>query len=256
MADDLGYADVSSYGARDYTTPNVDRLALEGLRFTQAYSNSANCSPTRTALITGRYQMRLPLGLEEPLGDTARPASACRLATRPCRRSSRKAGYGTTLVGKWHLGYLPDFSPLKSGYDHFFGIFGGSADYFNHGSKSPIPLYEQEVPVDRIGYMTNLLASVPCRRSSATHARRRRSCSACTSPRRTGLGRTGRRGGNRSASTATSATSMAARRRPMRRMVQSLDAISGACCRRSTSTGLARDTIVIFTSDTAASVSR
>ena len=58
LADDLGYADVSCYGQRDYTTPNVDRLALEGLRFTQGYSNSANCSPTRTALITGRYQMR------------------------------------------------------------------------------------------------------------------------------------------------------------------------------------------------------
>ena len=63
VADDLGYADVSSYGARDYTTPNVDRLAVEGTKFTQAYSNSANCSPTRTALITGRYQMRLPIGL-------------------------------------------------------------------------------------------------------------------------------------------------------------------------------------------------
>src|SRR5438093_5614016 len=67
MADDLGYADVSCYGQRDYTTANVDRLAAEGLKFTQAYSNSANCSPTRTALITGRYQMRLPVGLEEPI---------------------------------------------------------------------------------------------------------------------------------------------------------------------------------------------
>src|SRR5262249_52039076 len=57
LADDLGYADVSCYGQRDYTTPNIDRLAVEGLRFTQGYSNSANCSPTRTGLITGRYQM-------------------------------------------------------------------------------------------------------------------------------------------------------------------------------------------------------
>src|SRR3954469_22747721 len=73
MADDLGYADVSCYGQRDYTTPNIDRLAIEGLKFTQAYSNSANCSPTRTALITGRYQMRLTLGLEEPLSDAAAP---------------------------------------------------------------------------------------------------------------------------------------------------------------------------------------
>src|SRR5947209_13132430 len=67
LADDLGYADVGCYGQRDYTTPNIDRLATEGLKFTQAYSNSANCSPTRTALITGRYQMRLPVGLEEPI---------------------------------------------------------------------------------------------------------------------------------------------------------------------------------------------
>src|SRR5215467_2217402 len=73
IADDLGYADVSSYGARDYTTPNIDRLALEGLRFTQAYSNSANCSPTRTALITGRYQMRLQVGLEEPINAATTP---------------------------------------------------------------------------------------------------------------------------------------------------------------------------------------
>ena len=70
LADDLGYADVSCYGQRDYTTPNVDRLAIEGLRFMQAYSNSANCSPTRTALITGRYQMRLEVGLEEPINAT------------------------------------------------------------------------------------------------------------------------------------------------------------------------------------------
>lgn len=67
MADDLGYADVSCYGQRDYTTPNIDRLAIEGLRFTQGYANSPVCSPTRVALITGRYQYRLPAGLEEPI---------------------------------------------------------------------------------------------------------------------------------------------------------------------------------------------
>jgi arylsulfatase A-like enzyme len=157
MADDLGYADVSCYGQRDYTTPNVDRLAIEGLKFTQAYSNSANCSPTRTGLITGRYQMRLPVGLEEPINDTT-PKGVGLPPSHPTLPSLlKKAGYATTLIGKWHLGFLPDYSPLKSGYDRFFGIFAGSADYFNHGSKSPAPLFEQEVPVDRIGYMTNLL---------------------------------------------------------------------------------------------------
>src|SRR5262249_13260037 len=68
LADDLGFADVSCYGQRDYTTPNVDRLALEGMKFSQAYANSAVCSATRTALITGRYQYRLRVGLEEPIG--------------------------------------------------------------------------------------------------------------------------------------------------------------------------------------------
>jgi arylsulfatase A-like enzyme len=162
LADDLGYADVSCYGRRDYTTPNVDRLAIEGLKFMQAYSNSANCTPTRVGLHTGRYQMRLEVGLEEPLNTLPSPVGTPKGIGLPPSHPTlesllKKAGYGTSLVGKWHLGYLPDYSPLKSGYDRFFGIFGAFTDYFNHGSKSPVPLYEQEVPVDRIGYMTNLL---------------------------------------------------------------------------------------------------
>jgi arylsulfatase A-like enzyme len=163
MADDLGYADVSCYGQRDYTTPNVDRLALEGLRFTQGYSNSANCSPTRTALITGRYQMRIEVGLEEPIS-AATPKAIGLSPSHPTLPSLlKKAGYGTSLVGKWHLGFLPTYSPLKSGYDRFFGIFGGAADYFNHGPDShrsgaeAYQIHEQEVPIERHGYMTDLL---------------------------------------------------------------------------------------------------
>ena len=168
LADDLGYADVGCYGQRDYTTPNIDRLATEGLKFTQAYSNSPDCSATRTALITGRYQARLPLGLEEPLSPSS-PKGIGLAPSHPTLPSLlKKAGYGTTLIGKWHLGELPDFSPLKSGYDQFFGILGCCADYFNHGAEAsrayvlPFPglayqLHEQEVPVERHGYMTNLL---------------------------------------------------------------------------------------------------
>src|SRR5215471_11296889 len=164
LADDLGYADVSCYGQRDYTTPNVDRLALEGMKFTQAYANSAVCSATRTALITGRYQYRLTVGLEEPI-NAGTPRNIGLPPSHPTLPSLlRRTGYGTTLVGKWHLGFLPDFSPLKSGYDHFFGIFGGAADYFNHGADhartgaESYQLHEEEVPVERHGYMTNLLA--------------------------------------------------------------------------------------------------
>jgi arylsulfatase A-like enzyme len=163
MADDLGYADVSCYGQRDYTTPNVDRLAIEGLRFTQGYANSAVCSATRTALATGRYQYRLPVGLEEPINASS-PRNIGLPPSHPSLPSLlKKAGYSTALVGKWHLGFLPDFSPLKSGYDQFFGIFGGAADYFNHGADAlrtgseSSQLHEQEVPIERHGYMTNLL---------------------------------------------------------------------------------------------------
>jgi len=167
LADDLGYADVSCYGQRDYTTPNIDRLAIEGLRFTQGYANSPVCSATRAALITGRYQYRLAVGLEEPINPSS-PKSAGLPPSHPTLPSLlKKVGYATALVGKWHLGFLPDFSPLKSGYDHFFGIFAGAADYFNHGPDAlrSFPaggvvygqLYEQDVPVERHGYMTNLL---------------------------------------------------------------------------------------------------
>ena len=98
MADDLGYAGLSCYGQRDYTTPNVDRLAIEGLKFTQGYSNSASCSPTRTALITGRYQMRLPVGLEEPINPTT-PKGIGLPPSHPTLPSLlKKAGYDTTLV--------------------------------------------------------------------------------------------------------------------------------------------------------------
>src|SRR5215831_19422792 len=157
MADDLGYADLGCYGQTDYTTPNIDRLAMEGMRFTQGYANSAVCSATRAALITGRYQYRLVVGLEEPV-TTSSPKNAGLPSSHPTLPSLVKTmGYKTALVGKWHLGFLPDFSPLKSGYDQFFGIFAGAADYFNHGPGALAPLYEQEVPVERHGYMTNLL---------------------------------------------------------------------------------------------------
>ena len=160
LADDLGYADVSCYGRPDFSTPNIDRIAADGIRFTQAYANSAVCTATRTALITGRYQYRLAVGLEEPLlTNTSRKAGLPPgMPTLPSLL--KKAGYSTTLIGKWHLGLLPDFGPLKSGYDHFWGFRNGALDYFTHkaGPASSLSddLWDEDVKIHQTGYLTDL----------------------------------------------------------------------------------------------------
>ena len=161
VADDLGYADVSCYGRRDYTTPNVDRIAAGGIRFLQGYANSAVCSATRTALITGRYQYRLPIGLEEPLASASTRAIGLPPAHPTLPSLLKAAGYGTTLVGKWHLGRLPNFGPLKSGYDRFYGFRGGSLDYYTHKFGPPNTdtedLWDGDVKIHQVGYLTDLL---------------------------------------------------------------------------------------------------
>jgi len=159
MADDLGYADLSCYGRPDFTTPNIDRLAAGGVRFLQAYANSAVCSATRTALITGRYQYRLPVGLEEPIAGERNVGLPPEHPTLPSLL--KKAGYGTTLIGKWHLGRLPDYGPLKSGYDHFWGFRGGAVDYFTHkagvASTDTNDLWDGDAKIHQVGYLTDLL---------------------------------------------------------------------------------------------------
>ena len=159
LADDFGYADLSCYGRPDYTTPNSDRLSAEGMKFMQAYANSAVCTASRVALITGRYQYRLPIGLEEPLGLTRNVGLPPGHPTLPSLL--RKAGYGTTLIGKWHLGALPDFGPLKSGYDHFWGFRGGALDYFTHrrsgAAADSDDLWDNDVQIHQNGYLTDLL---------------------------------------------------------------------------------------------------
>src|SRR5579863_440677 len=160
LADDFGYADASCYGRPDYRTPNIDRLAAEGMKFMQAYANSAVCSATRTALITGRYQYRLPVGLQEPIGSAARNIGLPpQVPTLPSLL--RKAGYGTTLIGKWHLGRLPEYGPLQSGYDHFWGFRGGGLDYFTHKYAGPDSdtddLWDGDVKIHQNGYLTELL---------------------------------------------------------------------------------------------------
>jgi arylsulfatase A-like enzyme len=156
MADDLGYADLSCYGRPDYETPVLDHLAREGTRFTHAYANSSVCTATRVALMTGRYQYRLPIGLEEPLQgrDLGLPPEHPTLPSL-----LRELGYHTSLVGKWHIGELPDYGPQQSGFDEFWGIRGGGVDYFTHKHKGRADLWDGETRIKETGYLTDLLAT-------------------------------------------------------------------------------------------------
>jgi arylsulfatase A-like enzyme len=163
LADDLGYGDLSCYGRPDYQTLQLDRLAMQGVRFVNAYSASSVCTPTRCAFITGRYPARTRVGLEEPLterGDLREKVKTLGLPPEYPTIASllKQSGYHTALIGKWHLGYLPTFGPVQSGFDEFFGIMSGAVDFFTHKDmRGDGDLYEGKVPVERIGYMTDVL---------------------------------------------------------------------------------------------------
>jgi arylsulfatase A-like enzyme len=156
LADDLGYGDLSCYGRPDYKTPVIDGLANEGIKFTDNYANGDVCTPTRVAFQTGRYQHRLTIGLQQPLSDSVPNIGIP--PEHPTIASLLKAnGYETNLIGKWHCGNGPQFNPTKHGYDEFFGIVGSSEDYFTHKNTAGVmDLYENDKPVQKDGYLTDL----------------------------------------------------------------------------------------------------
>jgi len=158
MADDLGYADLSCYGRKDYQTPNLDRLASQGIKFMNAYAAAPVCTPTRAAFFTGRYSARLPVGLYEPLAEGHKDSLWGLTPETPSLAGLlKKAGYETYLVGKWHLGYLPAFSPTANGFDYFFGFHAGATDYISHVDQVGKPdLYENDQPIRKEGYITDL----------------------------------------------------------------------------------------------------
>jgi len=165
VADDLGYADLGCYGGRDASfgpvSPRLDRLAHEGIRFSDGYSNSPVCSPTRFALMTGRYQYRLRGAAEEPINSKAMGHATLGLPPAHPTIASllSAAGYRTGLVGKWHLGFLPHFSPLRSGYQYFYGPMAGGVDYFSHcNSRREHDLWLGEALHHEAGYLTDLIS--------------------------------------------------------------------------------------------------
>ena len=171
LVDDMGYADLGCMGAKDIRTPHIDRLASEGLKFTDFYANAPVCTPTRTAFITGRWQQRV--GFEWAMGFTAEqyrrvngkwveepdklalglPSSETTIA-----ELLKKQGYATGAFGKWHLGYQPEHNPTRHGFDEYFGVLLGHADYYRYNYfDGTYCLRDGLEPVKAEGYLTDLI---------------------------------------------------------------------------------------------------
>jgi arylsulfatase A-like enzyme len=153
VSDDLGYADIGVYGSRDIPTPNIDRIARDGIRFTNAYVSGPYCSPTRAGLMTGRYPQRFGHEFNlEGSTDYGLPLSETTMAAR-----LKAAGYRTALFGKWHLGSADRFHPMRRGFDEFYGFLGGQHSYMDVAANTPNPLLDGLKPASSVTYLTDVL---------------------------------------------------------------------------------------------------
>ena len=171
LVDDMGYLDVGCMGSPDIKTPNIDRIASEGVRMTDCYASAPVCSLTRAAFLTGQWQQRT--GIEWAIGLTSEEAKrvdgelvtveerfTMGLMPNPSHLTPllKKHGYGTAAYGKWHLGFKPEHNPIRHGFDEYWGIIGGQCDYYEYyylgGMKQ---LYEKTEMTTAKGYITDLI---------------------------------------------------------------------------------------------------
>ncbi|HJM52743.1 MAG TPA: sulfatase-like hydrolase/transferase [Dehalococcoidia bacterium] len=165
LTDDQGYGDLSCMGATDFRTPNLDRMAAEGVRFTDWYSNSPVCSPSRAALLTGRYPGNA--GIRGVLRG-GRETAGLRQSATTIATMLGSAGYETAMAGKWHLGLTEHARPSHHGFNDSFGFLAGTIDYYSHiffysANQPPSPnpthdLWENDEEVWHNGeYFTELI---------------------------------------------------------------------------------------------------
>ncbi len=157
LVDDMGYGDLGCYGEKTIPTPHIDALARGGMRFTDFHSNGVVCSPTRAALLTGRYQQRagVPevITVDPKYEEAGLPPSETTLA-----EVVKKSGYATAVFGKWHLGYRKHFSPTYQGFDTFRGYISGNVDYQSHlDAPGRADWYDGTELSDEPGYVTDLV---------------------------------------------------------------------------------------------------
>lgn len=158
MADDLGYGDLSCYGSTLINTPNLDKMASEGIKFTDFHSNGSVCSPTRAALLTGKYQQRV--GIDGVVTAKHHRNHGLDPNEKTFAESIKEAGYVTGMFGKWHVGYQTKFNPINQGFDEYVGYVSGNVDYHSHIDQEG---YEDWWRGDQLkkeeGYSTDLITN-------------------------------------------------------------------------------------------------
>lgn len=158
VADDLGYGELTVQGyTREIPTPNIDSIAQNGVRFTSGYVSGPYCSPTRAALLTGRYQQRLGHEFNPGPATSAGEQAGLAVSEKTIADRLKPAGYATAWIGKSHLGYEPQFHPLKRGFDYYFGFLGGAHGYLDADGQARDPIQRNGQPVPKIDYLTEEL---------------------------------------------------------------------------------------------------
>ncbi len=162
LADDLGYGDLSCYGAEDLKSPHLDRLANRGLKFSNFYANCPVCSPTRAALLTGRYQDMVGVpGVIRTHADNSWGWLSPDAVLLP--KTLKAAGYRSGIIGKWHLGLSEPNTPIARGFDHFHGFLGDMMDdYYTHRRHGINYMRWNEKEIDPKGHATDLFTEWAC----------------------------------------------------------------------------------------------
>jgi arylsulfatase A len=156
VADDMGYGDCGCFGSETIKTPNIDALGREGIRFTDFHSNGAVCSPTRAALLTGKYQQRC--GIEGVITAANHRHVGLPLEETTFADALSANDYRTALFGKWHLGYERQFNPCRRGFDEFNGFVSGNIDYRSHIDQiGEVDWWNCDELVPEDGYTTDLV---------------------------------------------------------------------------------------------------
>ena len=254
LADDLGYADLAVYGSERNRTPYLDRMAAEGLRFTDFHSNGPMCSPTRAALLTGLYPQRFGTNFEGALSGVGDYDTGLPLDARTIAEELGRAGYTTGMFGKWHLGYQAPYLPTRQGFEEFRGLVSGDGDHHSHIDRSGRPDWwsnESLSPED--GYGVDLIT-----RHSVDFIRRNRDRPfflyvahlaihfPWQGPDDAGYREEGGDYHNLSKLGQLDSLDVSGK---VNEMVEAVDASAGAILDAVRQAGIARDTLVIFTSD-------